>query len=121
MRETLQETLYYDGRCPLCTREVALLRRASDDRLAFCDIHEADAGTEGLPPREDLLQVLHIRREDGTLVTALDANVAAWQHTRYGLFWRWLRWPPMRWLAQPVYAAWARRRYRRLYGESAGG
>lgn len=119
--ETARDTLYYDGQCPLCSREIAMLRKASDDRLDFCDIHEADTGIEGLPSREELLQVLHIRRADGSLVTALDANVAAWQHTRYGVLWRWLRWPLIRSLVEPLYGAWARRRYRNLYGETGGG
>ena len=39
-----------------------------------------------------LLQNLQLKRGSEWLV-GLDANVAAWQYTRIGVFWRWLSWP----------------------------
>ena len=52
------DTLYYDGQCPLCMREVRLLHRIADDGLQLTDLHgvaDADAG----PPRLERLKNLH--------------------------------------------------------------
>ncbi len=114
------DTLFYDGRCPLCLKEMQRLGRLKDDTLALRDIHELPSDAAGLPDRETLLRNLHLQRADGALLTGLDANVAAWQHTRFGPAWRWLRWPPVRLLADPLYRAWARWRYRRLYRDGGG-
>lgn len=108
------DTLYYDGRCPLCTTEMARLGQLCDSGLELRDIH-ALAPDPSLPAREALLRTLHLRTADGRLLTGLDANVAAWQHTRLGPLWRWLRWPLVRPLTDGVYRLWAARRYRRLY------
>jgi predicted DCC family thiol-disulfide oxidoreductase YuxK len=64
-----------------------------------------------------LLRTLHLRTADGELLQGLEANVAAWQHTRVGFLWRWLQWPLVRAVAGRVYDAWALWRYRRLYGD----
>ena len=108
------DTLFYDARCPLCRREVALLQRLAGPTLAFQDIHTARV--ESLASREALLQSLHLLRGSGEMVTGLAANVAVWQHTRYGALWRLLMLPGIRGVTERVYNLWARRRYARLYG-----
>jgi predicted DCC family thiol-disulfide oxidoreductase YuxK len=136
--DSVCDTLYYDGACPLCNAEVKRLRDLADSRLQLVDVHEIASGgvaelserkPEGaaerggapagadLPGRVALLRNLHYRRSDGTLLSGLDANVAAWQHTRLGPLWRWLRWPLIRPFADRLYSLWAERRYRRLYHE----
>jgi predicted DCC family thiol-disulfide oxidoreductase YuxK len=49
------------------------------------------------------------------MVTGIEANVAAWQHTRYGVLWRWMTWPLIRPIVELAYNRWARWRYDRLY------
>lgn len=110
----LVDTLFYDARCPLCRREVAMLQRLAGPSLAFKDIHTA--GGESLPSREALLESLHLLRGSGEMVTGLAANVAMWQHTRFGAPWRLLMLPGIRTVAEHLYNRWARRRYARLYG-----
>jgi predicted DCC family thiol-disulfide oxidoreductase YuxK len=110
----MPDTLYYDGQCPLCNREMAKLGQLCDANLQLRDIHSLTAG-EDLPDRETLLRTLHLKTANGELLTGIDANVMAWQHTRLGPLWRWLRWPVIRPLADRVYRIWAERRYRRLY------
>lgn len=116
----MPDTLYYDGQCPLCIREMDRLRTLKSDDLELRDIH-ALADEPGLPDRDTLLRELHLRRGD-ELVTGIDANVAVWQYTRYGGLWRWLTWPIFRPIARAAYDRWARWRYERLYGrDSTGG
>jgi len=114
-KNNMTDTLYYDSHCPLCDKEVARLRDLSGGELELRDIHTVDES--GLPSRDRLLRTLHLRTGDGKLLQGLEANVAAWQHTRFGFLWRWLQWPLIRVVAGRVYDAWALWRYQRLYGE----
>lgn len=108
------DTLYYDGQCPLCTAEMEKLTRHADSKLVLVDIHSLPEKAS-LPAKQALLSSLHLKQDSGNLLIGLDANVAAWQHTRFGVFFRWLRWPVLRSIADRVYDRWARLRYRRLY------
>ena len=107
------DTLYYDGSCPLCQREMAHLAKRKSDRLVLQDIHELPPGAE-VPDKATLLQNLHLKR-GSEWVIGLDANVAAWQYTRIGFLWRWLSWPIVRPLAGWCYRQWATRRYTKRY------
>ena len=110
----MTDTLFYDAGCPLCRREVDILRSLAGPGLVFQDIHAAE--DDGLPSREALLKSLHLLRANGEMLTGLTANVAVWQHTRFGLPWRLLLLPLIRPPAERAYDAWAKRRYARLYG-----
>lgn len=112
------DTLYYDGHCPLCTAEMARLKKLAGPELALFDIHELPDDTN-LPPRNIMLESLHLQTRDSELLTGLDANVAAWQHTRFGFLWRWLRWPLIKPIADLAYNRWAVARYQRLYSRDA--
>lgn len=114
------DQLYYDGQCPLCIAEMDKLRKLADAELQLVDIHTL-TNTEGLPDRETLLGTLHLKKAGGGLVVGMDANVAAWQHTRYGWLWRPLRWPLVCNIADFAYRHWARWRFRRLYGRNPHG
>ncbi|WP_338477461.1 DUF393 domain-containing protein [Pseudomonas trivialis] len=114
-------TLYFDGDCPLCAREIKLLSaRATPDRLLFVDISaEAfDATRLGLTAA-DMASSLHARFADGTWVTGLDATLWSWRAAGLGawaapLSWRltrpllnigyrlFCRWRPhLAWLPHP--------------------
>ena len=109
------DTLFYDGRCPLCMREVRLLMRIADSGLALVDLHSV-ADEPGQPTRLVKLTTLHLKTAGGEWLTGLDATVRAWSHTPWGFLLRFLRWPLIGSLADGIYRHWARRRYRRLYG-----
>ena len=109
-----QDILYFDGSCPMCSAEMNRLGRLSDDGLCLVDIHST-ANHELPEDREQLLEILHMTTADGRVLTGVEANVAAWQHTRLGVLLRFLRWPIIRQIADFFYKAWASRRYRRLY------
>lgn len=109
-----RDVLYYDGQCALCRAEIAQLHRFKDRHLELVDIHSLSEVSD-LPPRDQLLQTLHLRRGDAGFELGLYASVVAWQHTRIGPLWRVLLWPGVRPLAECLYRHWARWRFRRLY------
>ncbi len=113
------DVLYYDGQCPLCVKEMDRLHRLKDQHLLLKDIHTLPEAYDDdpdcpQPSKERLLRVLHLQR-NGRFITGIDANIAAWQHTRFGLCWRWLGWPFIRPIAEFAYHRWAQWRYQRLY------
>ena len=111
-------TLYFDGRCDLCTREMAKLESLKGEQLSLVDIHSLSADAT-LPDKDQLLRTLHLRTENGEFVSGIEANVAAWQYTQRGKWFRWMLWPPVRVVSMRVYEHWAQWRYRRLYGDKA--
>jgi predicted DCC family thiol-disulfide oxidoreductase YuxK len=73
-------TVYFDGLCPLCSREIAHYRkRLTGEDVRFVDITDPsfDAAAHGLDTRQ-VHRVMHIKEGD-RLRTGLDAFVALWQ------------------------------------------
>lgn len=111
------DRLYFDGACPVCRKEMALLARWNRGRLQLIDIHELPAHPAGqLPDPDSLLRVLHLQTEEGHWLTGLEASARAWQHTAVGGLWQLLLWRPWRGLLERLYQRWAARRFHRLYG-----
>jgi len=81
MQEDSVPTLYYDGACPVCSREIALYRRqAGAERVCWVDV--AQCAPEALGPglsRETALARLHARRPDGSLVSGAAAFTLLWR------------------------------------------
>lgn len=104
-------TLYFDGECPLCAREIRLLGgKASSQRLLFVDIsHEAfDPKSVGFS-LEEMKSSLHARFDDGTWVKGLDATLWSWRAAELEFFvaplsWRALR--PILNIAYRVFCRW---------------
>lgn len=66
--------VYFDGECPLCTREIAMLRRLDrHGAIAFTDVADPsfDPARIGLT-RERLMARIHGRARDGTLVEGVE-------------------------------------------------
>lgn len=71
-------TVWYDGSCPLCRREIALMQRL-DRRGAIRFIDAADGGPADCPlAADELLARLHAS-EDGRLVSGAAAFAAMWR------------------------------------------
>lgn len=70
-------TIWFDGGCPLCRREIALVRRLdAGRRIDFIDV---SAGDTACPiDRADLLARFHAR-EDGVLLSGAAAFAAMWR------------------------------------------
>ncbi|MBS3185939.1 DUF393 domain-containing protein [Pseudomonas vlassakiae] len=91
-------TLYFDGACPLCSREVAFLRRRSTAaKLILIDIDG-----DGFDPRplgltiEQLRSCLHARFANDQWVTGLDATLWSWRAAGVGIWAAPLAWRPLR-------------------------
>lgn len=69
-------TVWHDGACPLCRREIALMRRLDRrGRITFVDA----AGTAACPiDRADLLARFHAM-EDGHMLSGAAAFAAMWR------------------------------------------
>jgi len=113
--EPRYDTLFYDGQCPLCAREISTLRKLQRGQLIFADIHGQGAGNPNLPGREALLRRLHLMTWTGEWITGLRANVRAWSHTPFGFLLKPLLWPGIFQCASWLYEHWADRRYVRRY------
>lgn len=73
-------TIWYDGACPLCLREIAAMRRL-DRRGAidFVDVCDAAAPVSCPVSRDALLARFHARDKDGTLHSGAAAFAVMWR------------------------------------------
>jgi predicted DCC family thiol-disulfide oxidoreductase YuxK len=102
-------TVWYDGACPLCRREIALMRRLDRARrIAFVDAADPDSTCP--IDRAALLARFHAR-EDGKVLSGAAAFAAMWRAIPLlrplGLA---ARWAPCAWLLEHAYRWFLRRR-----------
>ena len=97
-------TVYFDGACPMCRREIAMYRRLPQaNKVHWVDI---SAGEElgGALSCAQAMARFHVRDPQGRLYSGAAAFSRLWR-----LFpgWRWLgwlsAWPPMSWLFELAY------------------
>ncbi|WP_253449398.1 thiol-disulfide oxidoreductase DCC family protein [Halomonas sp. Y3] len=71
-------TLYHDGHCPLCQREVAWLsRHPRRERVALVDIQAPEFDAEALGKRfEAMIGRLHLQDAEGRWFIGMDASRA---------------------------------------------
>ncbi|WP_298468032.1 thiol-disulfide oxidoreductase DCC family protein [uncultured Erythrobacter sp.] len=80
--------VWFDGACPLCQREIALMRRLDRDRaIDFVDVSE-DADPSCPIDQRELLARFHAE-EDGRVLSGAEAFAAMWRAI-----------PSMRWLGR---------------------
>ena len=76
-------TVFYDGSCSLCRREIEFYRRRVDsNRTRWADVSACppEALPEGLT-RQDAMARFHVQRADGVLVSGVGAFTELWAHT----------------------------------------
>jgi predicted DCC family thiol-disulfide oxidoreductase YuxK len=106
--------LFYDGDCPLCTREVALLRRLDRrGRLRFTDIAAAgfDAGTVGVS-WQALMDRIHGRLPDGSILEGVEVFRRLYSAVGLGPLVTVSRLPGVSHLLEVLYRAFAKNRLR---------
>lgn len=120
-------TVYYDGSCPLCQREIAYYRRApAAVALDWIDVSQATDLGPGLDCHA-AMQRFHVRDAQGRLHHGAAAFARLWRELPG---WRWLGRlctpPPLSWLAEAAYRLflplrpWLQRTARRLAGRRSG-
>ncbi|MEM9683615.1 MAG: DUF393 domain-containing protein [Pseudomonadota bacterium] len=110
MTRTAEErlTVFYDGSCPLCRREIRFYReRTGAGQLAWVDVSRVEGRqvAEGLS-RDMALARFHVRMADGRLLAGGDAFAALWSALpRFAPIGRMFRFRPLRWLLNRSYDA----------------
>jgi predicted DCC family thiol-disulfide oxidoreductase YuxK len=112
-------TVFFDGACPICNREIALMKRLDRlQQLEFCDFsaQEYDAASSGFAAA-DLGTVIHARWADGSVITGVEVFRAMWEAVGLGFLARLSRLSLVEPLVLNAYAWFARNRLR-LTGRS---
>ena len=108
--------VFYDGDCPLCVREIAMLRALDRrGRVRFTDIADPrfDPSREGLPSWQTLMDRIHGRvLASGELVEGVEVFRALYEAVGLGLLVRWTRLGPIARVLPHAYLAFASRRLR---------
>lgn len=102
-----QLTVYYDGGCPVCSREIAMYRRQPGaDACAWVDATRCDDAALGADlSRPAALARFHVRRADGALVDGMRGFALLWQALPRTARWgRIAAWGPMPALLDSAYA-----------------
>jgi len=99
-------TIYFDGSCPLCRREIGFYRRLRGaERLQWLDV------SAGAPLGQDLsceaaMRRFHVRDAQGRLFSGGAAFARLWRALPGWRVAGWLlAWPPMSWALELAYRA----------------
>ncbi|MGC4000510.1 MAG: DUF393 domain-containing protein [Anaeromyxobacter sp.] len=106
--------VFFDGACPLCMREIRMLRRLDGQgRIAFTDIAAPgfDAAAVGVP-WDALMARIHGRLPDGTVIEGVEVFRQLYAAVGFRRVVAVTRWPGLRWLLDLGYRAFARNRLR---------
>ncbi|RUO65126.1 Predicted thiol-disulfide oxidoreductase YuxK, DCC family [Pseudidiomarina planktonica] len=109
-----QLTIFYDGGCPLCVREMKHLKRLDKKQaMAFENIHEQSFSQRfGNVDVARANAILHGMDANGNMLYGLDVTHAAWSLVGRGWLTAPLRWPGLSWIADKVYLGFAGNRNR---------
>jgi predicted DCC family thiol-disulfide oxidoreductase YuxK len=99
-------TIYYDGSCPLCRREIAFYRRQpGSERLDWMDVSAGACLGEGLSC-DAAMRRFHVREASGRLLSGGAAFARLWRALPGWRLLGWLMaWPPMSWALELAYRA----------------
>lgn len=99
-------TVFYDGACPLCVREIGLLRRLEKGRrVDYLDVSPPDAAEFCPIPQKQLMARFTVRRANGELVSGAQAFTEVWSQIPLFIWLRPLgRFAPTRWLLDVIYS-----------------
>lgn len=106
-------TIFYDGTCPLCRKEMDALRLYDEgEQLVLVDINsDAFSAHPDIDPQK-AMTILHAKDDTGSVLLGLDVTAAAWKAVGKKPWVQCLRWPVIRWFADWSYILFANNRYR---------
>ena len=107
-------TVYFDGECPVCRREINLMKFLHrSQRLGFIDFSNSlYRPTDHRLNRCDLREVIHARWSDGTIITGVEVFSEMWEAIGFGFLARLSRRPLINALLVKGYAWFAKNRLR---------
>ena len=96
-------TVYYDGLCPVCSREVSVYQRL--DRPRQIRWQNLEARPDDLPDLDSAYRLLHVRDSDGQLHIGFPAHLLMWQRLPgfRPLAWTLRRCRPSAYVAERIY------------------
>lgn len=105
-------TIFYDGNCPLCAKEMIHLKRNDiDNQIQLVNIHQKDFNA--LYPTvnfEEAMKILH-GYYNGQLLLGLEVTHRAWTLVGKGFWVAPLNWPVLKTLSHWIYLAIAKYRH----------
>lgn len=97
------DTLFYDGNCSLCIKEMNKLESLKDKNLTLTNIHQMQISDA---EKDRLFSRLHLQTSDGQMLTGFKANIRAWRHTRFKKALWIFQFPPLSWFGELGYRVW---------------
>lgn len=96
-------TVYYDGSCPLCTKEMSLYKKSNgSNEITWCDVSK-EQPPQGLS-REQAMSRFHVQTGSGEMASGARAFIALWLSLPR---WRWFgkiaSMPPLPWVLEGAY------------------
>lgn len=106
-----QISVFYDGSCPLCVREIGFLQRSfKDETVNWQNIASENldgAAEENVAPglsRQQAMKRFHIRNELGEIVSGAGAFLTVWKlHPKFGRVANLLNRPFILWILDRLY------------------
>lgn len=97
-------TIYFDGSCPLCRREIALYRGLpASQTLQWVDVSAGQPLGEGLSC-DAAMRRFHVREANGRLLSGGAAFARLWRALPGWRVLGWVfAWPPLSWLLELAY------------------
>lgn len=107
-------TVFFDGDCPLCVREIQMLRRLDRrNALRFADIAAPDFDAEEVGRTyESLMAQIHARTSDGRWITGADVFRALYAGVGFGALSKLSAVPGVRQAVNASYRVFAKNRLR---------
>jgi predicted DCC family thiol-disulfide oxidoreductase YuxK len=112
----MQFEVFFDGDCPLCLKEIQMLRRLDrkNNRIRFTDIAEPGFNPEaetGLP-MEELMAEIYGRMPNGELVRGMEVFRQLYGAVGLGFVFAPTKWPLLEPVFNAAYSAFAKNRLR---------
>lgn len=106
--------LFYDGQCPLCSREIEfLISLISPRKVEFIDISSPSFSTDGLGKTQaELMAEIHALEASGKWLKGMEAFRAVYAASPYGILGKLSALPGIRQVFDFIYAIFARNRLR---------
>ncbi|EPN4954593.1 thiol-disulfide oxidoreductase DCC family protein [Vibrio diabolicus] len=109
-------TIFYDGTCPQCAKEMhALKRRDVKQAIKIVDIYSDEFSDYPQIDAQKANTILHALNDNNELILGLDVTHRAWQLVGRGWLYAPLRWPLLKPIADWLYLRFANNRYRVSY------